>query len=112
MDEAQHLADRVIVIARGEIVAEGPPETIAGRASGATRIAFSVPTAFASSIPLAARRHDNGSVAIESNDPTGDLHRLTTWALEAGVALEGLTVTRPSLEDVYLQLVAEGDDDR
>ena len=43
MDEAQNLADRVIVIARGKIVAEGPPETIGGRATAATVIEFSVP---------------------------------------------------------------------
>ena len=35
MDEAQALADRVVVIAAGRIVAEGTPESIGGRAVGA-----------------------------------------------------------------------------
>ena len=109
MDEAQHLADRVIVIARGTIVAEGPPETIAGRASAATTIRFSVPAAAASTMPLAAARHDNGTFAIESSDPTRDLYRLTTWAIDARVTLDQLTVSQPSLEDVYLQLIGEED---
>jgi ABC-2 type transport system ATP-binding protein len=107
MDEAQHLADRVIVIARGTIVAEGPPETIAGRASAAATISFSVPSRLASSMPLAAAHHENGSFAIESTDPTRDLHRLTAWAIEERITLDGLAVTRPSLEDVYLELVGE-----
>ena len=107
MDEAQHLADRVIVIARGTIVAEGPPETIAGRANAATTIGFSVPAAIAPTMPLAAARHDNGTFRVESSDPTRDLLRLTTWAIDSRVTLEGLTVSRPSLEDVYLQLIGE-----
>ena len=107
MDEAQHLADRVIVIARGRIVAEGPPETIGGRASAATAISFSVPDSAAAAIPLVALRRDNGTFTVESSDTTRDLHRLTTWALDAGVTLDGLTVTKPSLEDVYLTLIGE-----
>ena len=43
MDEAQFLADRVAVIAGGVIVAEGPPSTLAGRETAATRIRFRVP---------------------------------------------------------------------
>jgi ABC-2 type transport system ATP-binding protein len=107
MDEAQHLADRVIVIARGTIVAEGPPETIAGRSSAATTITFSVPAAVAASVPLAAARRDNGTFAVESADPTRDLHRLTSWAIDGNITLDVLTVTRPSLEDVYLRLIGE-----
>ena len=109
MDEAQYLADRVIVIAGGKIVAEGPPETIGGRADAATVITFSVPDRLAATIPLAATRHDD-SFTLESTDTTRDLHRLTTWALDAGVTLEGLTVSKPSLEDTYLRLIGEDSD--
>ena len=42
---------------------------------------------------------------VQSSQATEDLHLLTQWALERGVELIGLTVSRPSLEDVYLQLV-------
>jgi ABC-2 type transport system ATP-binding protein len=44
---------------------------------------------------------------METEDPTELLHRLTGEALERGERLEGLSVTRPSLEDVYLELTAE-----
>jgi ABC-2 type transport system ATP-binding protein len=43
---------------------------------------------------------------VETDDPTELLHRLTGEALERGERLEGLSVTRPSLEDVYLDLTA------
>ena len=111
MDEAQNLADRVIVIARGRIVAEGPPETIAGRAKAATVIEFSVPDHVSSAMPLTPIRHEGATFTVESADTTRDLHRLTTWALDGGIALEGLTVTKPSLEDVYLQLIGDSAED-
>ena len=44
---------------------------------------------------------------MSTDSPTPLLHRLTSWAVEHGVELEGLEVTRPSLEDVYLLLTAE-----
>jgi ABC-2 type transport system ATP-binding protein len=112
MDEAQNLADRVIVIARGKIVAEGPPETIGGRASAATVVEFAVPDEMSSTMPLTPIRREGATFTIESVDATRDLHLLTTWALDAGIALEGLTVSKPSLEDVYLQLIGDDAEDR
>jgi len=111
MDEAQNLADRVIVIARGKIVAEGPPETIGGRANAATVIEFTVPAHASPTMPLTPIRRDGATFIVESTDTTRDLHRLTTWALDEGIALEGLTVSKPSLEDVYLQLIGDSAED-
>jgi ABC-2 type transport system ATP-binding protein len=105
MDEAQYLADRVAVIARGEIVAEGPPATLAGRDSMRARITFRL--ADAVEAPDLGQVGDGaGTWTITADDPTEPLHRLTGWALDRGIALEGLVVTRPSLEDVYLQITA------
>ena len=42
---------------------------------------------------------------MRTEEPTADLHRLTGWALERGVALDDLEVVRPTLEDAYLDLV-------
>ena len=106
MDEAQNLADRVIVIAHGKIVAEGPPETIGGRDQAPTVIEFSA-LDHSATMPLSPIRRDGTTFVVESVDPTRDLHRLTTWALDAGITLDALTVTKPSLEDVYLRLVGE-----
>jgi len=104
MDEAQNLADRVAVIAAGRIVAEGPPDQLAGRDS-TTEIRF-VPPAGVALPEVGATLDDRGAV-VRTQDPTPVLHTLTGWALERGLTLDGLTVTRPSLEDVYLALTAE-----
>ena len=58
-----------------------------------------------SELPLAAREAD-GRALIETADVTGALHALTAWALGRDIALGQLTVTRRSLEDVYLELVS------
>jgi ABC-2 type transport system ATP-binding protein len=111
MDEAQFLADRVAVIARGEIVAEGPPSTVAGRDRMQARITFRL--AGDAGVPgLGERRLDDGAWVIAADDPTEPLNQLTGWALERGVDLDGLTVARPSLEDVYLEITGgEGSSD-
>ncbi len=105
MDEAQYLADRVAVIAAGQLVAQGNPESIGGRDSGAALIRFMLPGGLpVSALPVRARL-DGDHVVIESSDLTRTLHLVTGWALERGVELRALTVSRPSLEDVYLEMV-------
>ncbi|PYO56966.1 MAG: ABC transporter ATP-binding protein [Candidatus Rokuibacteriota bacterium] len=105
MDEAQYLADRVAVIAAGQLVAQGNPESIGGRDSGAALIRFMLPGGLpVSALPVRARA-DGDHVVIESSDLTRTLHLVTGWALERGVELRALTVSRPSLEDVYLEMV-------
>ncbi|TML70371.1 MAG: ABC transporter ATP-binding protein [Actinobacteria bacterium] len=89
LDEAQQLADRVAVIRAGEIVSVGTPaQLIAG-------------------VPLTQIRYRNNgeTVVIDTETPTAVLAELTTGAVSAGVELEGLEVRRPTLEDVYLDLV-------
>jgi len=105
MDEAQHLANRVAVIAKGEIVAEGPPSTLGGRDIAKTRIRFRLP-AGAGDPPSVAGRVIRGGDGYELavDEPTRALNELTAWALERDVDLEGLEVSRPTLEDVYLEL--------
>ena len=50
----------------------------------------------------------DGTVVVETDAPTQALYRLTDWAITRGHVLNGLTVQRPSLEDVYLELTHEG----
>ncbi|MEJ8636258.1 ABC transporter ATP-binding protein [Streptomyces sp. NPDC006475] len=105
MDEAQALADSVVVIAGGEIVATGTPETLGGRDSALARISFALPRgAVASDIPLSVTSVEDGLVTAEAEEPTAALHRLTDWALRRGTPLERLSVVQPTLEDVYLDL--------
>jgi ABC-2 type transport system ATP-binding protein len=110
MDEAQVLADRVAVIANGLIVAEGTPDSLGDRQTARTIIAFTR-IEDTGNLPIpGARTAADGRIEFRSDDYTGDLHRLTGWAIERGIALDDLSVTRPSLEDVYLHLTGDGDE--
>ena len=108
MDEVQYLADRVVIIAAGKIVAEGTPDTLAGREKAAAIVRFQMPANAA--LPAALRqavRMDNGIVELETNDPTRTMYELTSWAVQAGISLDGLELTRPSLEDAYLEITKD-----
>ncbi len=110
MDEAQALADRVVVISAGRIVAEGTPESIGGRADAAARIDFRLPVGVAiADLPIAAEPLEHGVVRCTTTTPTEMLYHLTSWAGSTpGVGeLEGLVVSRPSLEDVFLALTSD-----
>jgi ABC-2 type transport system ATP-binding protein len=110
MDEVQFLADRVVIIAGGKIVAEGTPDTLVGRQDPATLVRFRIPSTAALPDSLRGAAHvDADSVELETRDPTRTLFELTSWAVQSGVSLEGLQVTRPSLEDVYLEITKETD---
>jgi ABC-2 type transport system ATP-binding protein len=105
MDEAQYLAGRVAVIARGEIVAEGTPSTIAGRDRMQTRIRFRLPEGTRPALELTdATALPDGAWEIRTDNPTKTVHDLTAWALEQGNVYDVLEVTQPSLEDVYIEL--------
>jgi ABC-2 type transport system ATP-binding protein len=104
MDEAQYLADRVAIIAKGEILVEGPPDTLAGREAMQARIRFRLPPDVRGLPDLGQEPHGDGSFEVRAEDPARALHELTGWAIDAGVRFETLDVTRPSLEDVYLEI--------
>jgi ABC-2 type transport system ATP-binding protein len=110
MDEAQALADRVAIIAAGRIVAEGTPADLAA-AQHVTRIGLTLPAdAAPGELPrVSGRVATRGrNVKISTDDPTHDLLALTGWAAGRGAgSLDGLTVTRPSLEDIYLTLTSD-----
>jgi ABC-2 type transport system ATP-binding protein len=89
LDEAQQLADRVAVIRSGQIVALGAPADLIGN-TGRSEIRY---------------RADGELVVLETDEPTRVLHELASEALADGRELEQLEVRRPTLEDVYLELV-------
>jgi ABC-2 type transport system ATP-binding protein len=106
MEEAQTLADRVAVIAAGELVAEGPPDALGGRDVAGTKISFVLPPGSASPPPQVAGNFQvlGNSWRCETNSPLRLLHDLTSWALNTDVELRSLQVSQPTLEDVYLAL--------
>jgi len=93
LDEAEHLADRVAVLAQGAVVAAGPPSELIG-GTPATEIRY---------------RENGREVTLETDRPTEVLHELTSKAVAENRELEGLVVTRPTLEDVYLELTRESE---
>jgi ABC-2 type transport system ATP-binding protein len=110
MDEAQHLADRVVVVRDGQVIAEGAPDELGGDRDPLAIVAFRMPHGTsADELPLPLAREVtalDGRVTFATPEPTRDLAPLVAWAASRDRELDGLTVTRPSLEDVYLELTA------
>jgi ABC-2 type transport system ATP-binding protein len=98
LDEAQELADRVAIVKDGRVLAIGAPRELGvGGAAGGERYR------------IVYRRDGEGElVELETDDPTALLGELTARALAEGWRLAELSVGRPSLEDVYLELTADG----
>jgi len=92
LEEAQALADRVAIVKDGRVLAIGPPREL-GVGAAHYRVAYRDP--------------DGELVERETDDPTALLHELTAEALADGRRLEELSVGRPTLEDVYLELTAD-----
>jgi ABC-2 type transport system ATP-binding protein len=91
LDEAQALCDRVAIVKEGRILEMGAPAALGG--TSRYRVAW---------------RDERGLLhERQVEDPTALLHQLTSAALARGDGLSDLSVTRPSLEDVYLELTAE-----
>jgi len=106
MDEAQNLADRVAVIARGRIVAEGTPATLAGRNELRATVSYRLPADLRPPPHLSNVPRADGLIEFVPDDLLVALHELTAWALEHRVTLDNLQVLHPTLEDVYLELTA------
>ena len=110
LDEAEHLADRVGVLKAGRLIAEGAPSELI-RAETETRVSFDVPDGMAvtelSDVLPPAPSIVGARVEFSTKTPTAAVAALTGWAVARGLELAALTVTRPTLEDVFLGLVAE-----
>ena len=111
LDEAEHLADRIAVLAGGQIVAEGTPRTLGGRHRMSTTIRFTLPPGFAvrdlpAYLEPLADVDGPGVTVLRSEAPLVHLEIVAEWARVRGVELPDLEVGRPSLEDVYLGLTA------
>jgi ABC-2 type transport system ATP-binding protein len=109
MDEAQHLADRVVVIAGGRLAWQGTPEELIDEAGALSIIRFRMPAGVAlPDLPdLGDVRSEGDIVEIAGPEPVRALHRLTGWALERGIDLAGLALERHTLEEAYLGLLDE-----
>ncbi|MEQ8840054.1 MAG: ABC transporter ATP-binding protein [Acidimicrobiales bacterium] len=112
LDEAEHLADRVAVLAGGKIVATGTPTELRESLGEGTRISFLLPAvdeplnSLLDPLSGTSRGRDR-RIEITTTAPTADLAHITAWARDRGLELAGLQVNSTELEDVYLRLVGE-----
>ncbi len=112
MDEVKALADRMAIMVDGSIAAEGRPEELQTLHATHATIRFDtfgrplpdLPAALAGKV-----RVEHGVAHIDTPDPVPVLHELTSWAIQQKVDLASLSVTRQSLEDIYLKLAGRRD---
>ena len=109
LDEIEALADRVIILSAGAVVADGTPFELLARAAGASTLWLDVSGSIdpAELVPTAAFEGRDGSLLrYRTSDPTAAIVGLADSLRSSGAKLDDLRLKRPSLEDVYLQLIA------
>jgi ABC-2 type transport system ATP-binding protein len=108
MDEAQQLADRVAIMRDGEIIALGSPDELGGRDARPAEIRFALPRGVGlDQLPLMPYERctlDGGRALVVTPDPVVALQLLTGWAIDHDLPLSRLSVSQPTLEDIYLEL--------
>jgi ABC-2 type transport system ATP-binding protein len=113
LDEAQELADRVAVVVDGQVVACDSPDQLGERHLAPTRVSFELDTARSSpGVPVVASadcQHIGRRFTISTRDPEAQLQELLSWARHHELRLAGLTVSPPSLEEIYFSLVGSLD---
>jgi ABC-2 type transport system ATP-binding protein len=110
MDEAENLADRIIILAAGRIVAEGTPQTIGGRQTDASVITFTMPPGLTADRlpPVPAPVTVTGDrVEIIAPEPMPVLYAISSWAMQHDLAIADISAQRPTLEDIYLRLTKD-----
>jgi ABC-2 type transport system ATP-binding protein len=109
MEEAEHLADRIAVIVNGELVAQGSAGSLRERATKASTIRFTLPPGMSAAdlppvVASAVITSSHHQVEARASRALPLVGALAAWAGTHGVDLPDLEVTRPTLEDIYLEL--------
>lgn len=104
LDEAAALADRLLVLAGGRIVADGPPDTIGGR-NRSHRVSFRPGSQGVEHLPAGGVLCD-GVWRVTVNDVTATVHELSAWATRHDAGLDELVIAPPSLDEIYFGLIA------
>ncbi|MPY92270.1 MAG: ATP-binding cassette domain-containing protein [Acidimicrobiia bacterium] len=112
LDEAERMADRVVIVDRGEVVAAGRPDELA-RLAGPSQLRFAAPpglpaTELAVLLGGPVREERPGEYLAEVEPAPGTVAALAGWLAERDVHLGDLRAGRQRLEDVFLRLTGEG----
>jgi ABC-2 type transport system ATP-binding protein len=112
MEEAQHLADRLAILRDGLVVGSGTPDELVGNtARGGTVIRFrpgdGVDAAAVQAAVGLAPESAGDELVLRTDAVQHTLYQLTSWAEQGSIELKGLEVTRPTLDDVFLELTGE-----
>jgi ABC-2 type transport system ATP-binding protein len=110
IDEADHLANRLILLAGGKVIADTTPEGLRARGGPAT-IRYHLPDdAPSGDLPATLTPHLDPAgrvLIVRADDPKGPLRDLLGWADQHHLDLSGLEVGPPSLEDAYLAAIGQ-----
>ncbi|OLF13771.1 ABC transporter [Actinophytocola xinjiangensis] len=111
MEEAEELADQVVIIDHGRVVAEGSPRQLTAESSDAARLRFRArpgmdTSQLCAALPADCRidEHAPGAYLLSGSIDPQVVSAVTTWCAQQGVLAEELHVGRRSLEDVFLEL--------
>jgi len=110
MDEVQALANHMAIMVNGQIAAEGQPHELQRQHCTHATIRFDVGNKLPHGFPaklVADTALRDGHAELVLEDPTAALSVLTLWAQDTRYDLSSISVTRQSLEDIYLQLVSQ-----
>ena len=111
LDDAERMADRIVILDRGAVVADGTPTAL--RTGGAEGIRFAAPAgldvaALGTHLAAAVREVGPGEYAVDAAPSPATVARLTAWLAERDLPLGDLRAGRARLEDVFLRLTGEG----
>ena len=110
IDEAEHLANRLILLAGGKVIADTTPEHLRGQGGPATiryHLPDGAPDRRPTGQPRSPLRPCRRALVVRADDPTGPLRDLVGWADRHHLDLSRLEVGPPSLEDAYLAAIGQ-----
>ena len=112
MDEAYHLADRVCVIHKGGVVAEGSPEDLIDRYGGGNTLvvrecSLNALEPLAKAIPRSTIDGNSVTTKLQADDSMASIAKAVEVIKSGGFTCKEIYVKKPTLEDVFLNLTGE-----
>ena len=112
LDEAERLADHVVIVDRGRVVADGTPAELV-RGGDRTEFGFGAPAgldvaSLGAAVGATVREVAAGEYVVDGTPTPAAVAAVTAWLAERDLPLADLRAGRQRLEDVFLRLTGEG----